>query len=233
MSLRAGLGIVALALTFCGAAQAAPCVGGGLASYLGLGAGGCTIGNTQFSDFSLPLLGTGVTGIDTSAVTVVPIGGTAPGFSFLIPQQAAATDLFGLRIGFNAFGLPGFGFTSALATLAGATATGDGVTTFIGDLCLGQPFTSADTLACAGIQDALVTLATDGFSMTDDTRSFAFVSAIGVVADFAVDGGLAGTASLGGGDLRFAAAVVPEPGTAALLAIAFGTLVLVRLQRPA
>lgn len=231
MSLRAGLGIVALALIFCGAAQAAPCVGGGLASYLVLGPGGCTVGNAQFSDFSLPQLGTGVTGIDTSAVTVVPISGPAPGFSFSIPQQAAAPDLFGLRIGFNAFGLPGF--TGAQATLVGAAASGDGVTTFIGDLCLGQAFTNADTLACTGIQDALLTLATDGFSMTDDTRSFAFVSAIGVVADFAVDGGLAGTASLGGGDLRFVAVVVPEPGTAALLAIAFGTIVLVRLQRPA
>lgn len=181
-----------LAMLVCGAAHAAVCMTGSLVDYLGLGADGCTIGNAQFSGFSLPDVAGADVPIAPSAVQVVPAqdaGGS--GFSFVFGQTAAATESFGLRIGFLAAGLPGFGFTTALSSLMGASS-GDGAVGLFTDLCLGS--------GSAG-------------------STFVSTSPIGAVGEVFVDGGFAGAASLASADLRFAAAAVPEPGSFALLAL--------------
>jgi hypothetical protein len=215
--------LVALAMIVCSAAHAAPCMTGGLVDYLGLGSTGCTIGSAQFSGFSLPAVANADDPIAPSAVQVVPAqdaGGA--GFSFRFNQNAGAAESFGLRVGFLAAGLPGFGFTAVLSSLTGASS-GDGSVGLFTDLCLGSGFWNPDTLACGGTPDSNV-IPGSGTAAS----AFAFSSPIGVVGEVFVDGGFAGAANLASADLRFVVAAVPEPGAYALLTIGLGALVFAR-----
>jgi hypothetical protein len=217
------IGLAALALLGCTAAHAVPCAPGSLVDYLALGADGCTIGSAQFSGFSLPAVANADDPIAPSAVQVLPAqDALASGFSFLFRQSAAAADSFGLRVAFLAAGLPGFGLTAALSSLAGA-ASGDGAVGFFTDLCLGSAFADPGTLACGGTLDSQVLLGSGAAG-----AAFVLTSPIGVVGEVFVDGGFAGAASLAAADLRFAVAAVPEPGAHALLAIGLAALALAR-----
>jgi hypothetical protein len=217
--IRSGIG-AAFLLSAASAVQAVPCASASLADYLALGPGGCSVGSIEFTDFSLPAILGPASPIAPASVTIAPIlGPTAVGLSLQSTQAVGAGTFLELRIGFNAAATSGT-IGNVQLGLLGATATGDGVTTLLEDLCLGAEFTDPTNLTCASATDTLITLATDGLTIATDTRDLVpGQTNLGVVADIGVDGGLGGAASFTAGNLLFAAAQVPSPPTLALLGL--------------
>ncbi len=230
-AIRLGISTV-LGMSLSAAAQAAPCVSGSVADYLALGATGCSVGAVQFRDFTLPAILGPATPVDAAVVTLAPLfTPTGVGLSLLSTLAAGAGSFLELRLGFNASVATG-AITRARIDLGGASATGDGVTTLIEDLCVGSAFDDPGNLACIGSTSTLVTVATEGFTQDSDALDLApEVKTLGVVADLGVDGGLGGASTFTAGTLLFS--TVPLPSTLALLglgALGLGTLTRKRPQ---
>lgn len=200
---------------------AAPCPVGTLASYIGLGS--CEIGTTLFTNFTtLPTLPAGATLIMPSSISVNPFGSaTAVGLTFGLNVTAVDDDLLSSLFGFRVLSGGPLNLTGVTELLV-ASATGEGTSIFISDLCRGGLFSTPPT-GCMGTSGSLLTLATEFFSDTSESVAFGGVALIDVVANFIADGGDAGSATITSGTLQFArtAAVVPEPGSLALSLFAF------------
>ena len=147
----------ALALAFPAVAVAAPCVPGSLASYFGLGTGGCDVGSATLFDFtsgpSLVLPSADV--ISPSDITVTPtvlVDGAQLAFS--MDQSVDVDGFLGILIGYSVAGLGSSTFGAATLGLTGAGATGDGDVTVVEDVCLGGVF-STDPSDCQGAPDTL------------------------------------------------------------------------------
>jgi len=139
MIIRASLAILIFGLAPA-AAFASPCGPGSLASYIALGSTGCTIGASQFFNFSnLPVLGAV---IPDSANFVNPLGVSTPGFRFNVNSDAGPGSLFERRIGFS---ISGPGLIGDQAFLTGSNVTTDGAITLIEKVCLGAAFGLGDS----------------------------------------------------------------------------------------
>src|ERR1700722_11712663 len=91
-----------LVYTHVGAAQlvsAAPCVAGTLATYVALGAGGCTIGNNILANFAQGPALNGTINVPPASLKVLPYGGTSnPGIVFDGSITAASGQTFSTLI---------------------------------------------------------------------------------------------------------------------------------------
>ena len=187
-------------------AQAASCVGGTLNSYLALGSGGCTVGALTFSDFVVDTFpGPTATQIAPGSLSIAPIAG---GFTLSSSAAIAAdtNDLFGVRLLFD---------VSAPALLGGTVAFG--------------PIRSASidgalsAILDAGGSGNAIAIVIDGFDDGVESFSSAAVGSYAASLELGVDGGTAGSASLGPelASLTFAVGnvvtPVPEPEIAWLL----------------
>lgn len=81
-----------------------PCVKGTLASYIALGAGGCSIGNVTFANFSYPTSTTNT--IPANEIVVTPLAIVFdPGLTFTAPWAAASgqseSSMIGYTVSFN------------------------------------------------------------------------------------------------------------------------------------
>ena len=212
------------------AAIAAPCLPGTLADYMAL-AGGCEIGTTTFTGFGLLAdLPPGSTPIASTAITVTPVVSVAnPGLTFGLGLSAAANEVLATLIHFQALAGLASSLTGASIAIAGAQAAGDGVALMIEDLCAGGAFATPPT-GCSGTPLTMLALATELDSQLLDSVSFAGVSLADVVVNFVIDGGLAGSAALAGGTVRFStdAVAVPAPGTLLLALVALLALAATR-----
>jgi hypothetical protein len=190
---------------------AGSCLGGSLTTYIGLGAGGCTIGNNTLSNFKLVSPGTAfATEFLPSQVTLTPSGGNYnPSLTISVNQTATAPALLEA---FFTYVISGAGYIGTSATLSGSSETVDGAVTGIENYCEGGVFGSDGVDGCPTAFGALVTL--DGFQ-NSDSAGFSTVASINVTDDFTIDGGTAGTAS--GGTFKNNFAAVPEPASYALL----------------
>jgi len=174
-------------------AVAAPCTMQTLASYILLGATGCTVDGVDFGDFSEVMLLSGATQIDSTAVTLTPLSdATGTGFSIssAAPIVAGAGELFELYFGFNATSAPGRAFTSNTITLdASAIATGDGAITIVEDKCLNGMFTSPSS-GCSPPTSAVtqIVFAIDIDRDLTETAMFAPANFFDVFIDLVVDG---------------------------------------------
>jgi len=105
---------------------AAPCVPDSLAGYIGLGAGGCTIANATFANFTsaaAPL----ATEIDPLMIFVDPLAGPGSvGVSFQLIGAAAAGEVKGNGVGYSVSGPTLVGRELGLA---GTSVIPDGVVT--------------------------------------------------------------------------------------------------------
>ena len=205
------------------AATAAPCIPGSLASYVGLGAGGCNIGSALFSNFvDLPVQ-LGATPIPDSSVFVTPLSAAGqPGFQFNVNAAAAANDLFERTIGFT---LAGTGITGARFNMNGSVPVGDAANTLIENACVGASLgpgfsCGALPLQLVGFDNAIIG------RLLSDSLSFAPVSLLGIAVDITVDGGSGGAAKLASVSTQFTqqAAPVPEPATWTMLALGLAGL---------
>lgn len=226
--------VTALVILMPSAALAAPCAPGTLQDYINAGAVACGIGNLEFADFELASAPFGATPIDPSAVQVTPTA-TPTTAELIVTVNAAATagqffDSF-FRFHVTALGtshLFGYG-----ASLTDATATGDGVVTLIDDVCADGTFSGTDPIGCSGTPSTIILFADALDALSTDSAPTPVSSFFDVFADLGIDGGLAGTASLAAGTLRFftAPAPVPEPATAWLLMLAAALLINGRRRR--
>ena len=212
--------MISAVMAAAGLSSAASCGNGSLASYIALGASGCTIGTNTLFGFQTVSGTTGATAVATSALAITPFGSTTSfGFSAGTTQTAAANvlleSIFTYRVSGNSY-------TGSSIALAGSSETGDGAVTDIQNYCAGGTFGPNGVTGCAALTGALVTL--DGIQQTD-SASFGGVSLLSITDDFTLDGGLDGSASGGSFTDQFTArsvSAVPEPFGFSLMSLGLG-----------
>jgi hypothetical protein len=198
---------------------AANCASGALASYVGLGATGCTIGSNTLSNFKI-LSGINLaTPISPSAITITPTGGTSnPGLTISTTQTATSGSL--LEIIFT-YLLSGQIYVGSTATLSGSSSTGGGAVTGIQNFCAGGAFGLDGVSNCSGNAGSLLTLAG---ALSSDSAAFGGASFLNVTNDLTFDAG-AGTATGGTFSNSFATvSAVPEPVSTALTGLGLTVL---------
>jgi hypothetical protein len=206
------------------AAFAAPCLPGSLASYVALGATGCTVGGATFFNFSsLPLQG-GAVSIPDSATLVNPVSDPVrPGFRFDVNTDADAGEFFQRVIG---YAVSGASLSGNQLSLAASSVFPDGAVTVVERKCLDGLFALGNS-GCTGAELSLVAFDLGFDASLLESMSFPRTTLLGVVVDIAVDGGIDGSASLRSATTQFTA--VPEPGTLTLLGL--GLLTAIRRRR--
>jgi hypothetical protein len=208
---------LAVTLVLCGGVltlnvYANPCVAGSLASYISLGATGCTIGTNVVSSFVDYSSGTfGATELPPSAVSIQPSGGTAnPMLAFTVNEQTPP-----FLETFFTYQISGNPYTQSQIGLSNSSETVDGAVTDIQNICEGGVFGPDGVDGCPGTSDSLLTL--DGVQNTDSATLLA-PSFLDVTDDFTLDPGTAGSASGGVFTDQFTASTtVPEPRMTILL----------------
>jgi hypothetical protein len=217
---------IAAVIATAGLSSAATCGNGSLASYIALGAGGCTIGSNTLFGFQTVSGTAGATPIATSALAIAPFGGaTSFGFTAALTQTAGANSLLETIFTYQ---ISGNSYTGSSIALAGSSETGDGAVTDIQNYCAGGTFGPDGVTGCAAVTSALVTL--DGIQQTD-SASFAGVSLLSITDDFTLDGGLGGSASGGSFTDQFTArsvSAVPEPFGFSLMGLGLGLVLVLR-----
>lgn len=184
--------------------SAATCTDGTLASYIGLGAVGCTIGANTLYDFHTVSGISGATPISTADVSIAPLGGNFdPGITASVSTVAGANTQLELLFTYQ---IAGTSYVGDSITLAGASETGDGAVTDIQNFCAGGTFGPDGVSSCTGMPGSLLTL--DGVQNHDST-TFGPTSFFGVTDDLTLDGGLMGSAS--GATITDRFSSVPEP----------------------
>jgi len=202
-----------LAFAMSRVALSSPCASGTLASYIGLGAAGCTVGANTFFDFQTVPGTARATTISTGAVSLSPLGGSFnPGLSTTVNVSAAANSLLETIFTYQ---VSGQSYASDAITLGGASETGDGGVTYTQNYCFGGTFGPDGVTGCTGTAGALVTL--DGVQ-NSASATVAQASLVSITDDLVLDGGTMGSAS--GAVATDQLAAVPEPGSIWLVGMA-------------
>ncbi|MBV8073259.1 MAG: PEP-CTERM sorting domain-containing protein [Acidobacteriaceae bacterium] len=190
------------------------CSDASLSHYIGLGAGGCTIGTNTLSDFAALSSITGATPIPAGSILLSPFGSsTDPGLRVTVSVSVSAGALLQSLFTYRIAG--GFYGHSAIA-LTGSSQTGDGAVTGIENFCAGGTFGPDGVSGCTTASGSLLTL---NGTQNADSAFFGAAHFLSVTDDLTADGGLAGTASAGTLSNQFS--TVPEPSTILLLAVGF------------
>ena len=199
--------------------MAAPCVNGTLQSYINLGAAGCSVGIVDYQSFTIVPGQNFATVINPASVTVTP-GGSLLNTTLRLGlnQTAEANQLFDLIFRVRAVG----NLTGASAMLGTPTATGDGVSTAVLEVCPGGNFMGMSPSGCStGAQTAIAFADAIGpNTLTDNVAAKA--SFFDIFFDVSIDGGTAGRATLASATLGVNA--VPEPSTMLLMALGLAAM---------
>ena len=170
----------------------AACTSGTLASYISLGAGGCTIGGNTLSNFGLDSGSNGALALSASSLTINPFGGSAtPGLSFSTNQTVAANSMLESIFTYQ---IAGSLYSSLSISLANASETGDGGVTDQVNFCAGGAFGADGLNNCTGAPGTLLTV--DPIQLADQSL-FSSTSPVSITNDFILDGGTVGSASGG------------------------------------
>jgi hypothetical protein len=216
---------LAVMLAFCAGcltldAYADPCAAGSLATYVTLGATGCTIGTNTVSSFSVLTGFTGATELSPGTVSITPLGGAAnPELQFTVNDSVDALPALETIFTYKISGNP---YTQSQIDLSNSSETGEGAVTDLQNICEDGSFGPDGVDGCPGTSDSLLTL--DGVINTDSTPLSA-LSFLSVTDDFTLDPGPAGSATGGVFTDQFTATTtVPEPKMTILLAALVLTL---------
>ena len=183
-----------LFLAWLGAAQlvsAAPCVPGTLASYIALGAGGCTIGTNVLANFTQGSALNGAVNIPLAGLNVFPAGGASnPGIIVTGNITAGSGQVFSALINYT---ITGSTYTSDTVTLSNTTATGNGAVTDIQNFCLNgdfqAPYVRLWVPGGEGPGSPLVVLGNGSATASLNATS------LGITHNLEIDSGITGTAS--------------------------------------
>ncbi len=200
--------LLLLAFGFAGlnVASASSCASGTLASYISLGAAGCTIGSNTLASFLALSGSTGGTPINTSSVMVTPTGGSFnPGFIFTVSQTASTNQTFESMFTYN---ISGPAYLADVINISGSSEGGNGDVTDTQNYCVGGHFGPDGVDGCTGSATGSLN-AVDGFQQSDQT-TFSRPHSLAITDDFVIDSGGAGSAKGGIFSDQFTAA--PEPG---------------------
>lgn len=198
-------------------ASAASCVTGTLASYLGTS---CEIEGATFANFLLGPIPFGADPIDPATISVTPLAladGAALQLAF--GRTAVDAEFLDLLLSFRVTAAPGLPWLGHVAALGGTSASGSGSVTLIEDVCVDALFASPPT-GCAGSLSTVIPFVTSIDASTVESAAILPALLLDVAADFGIDGGLAGTATLGSATLSFLtsrSSPVPEPGSVLLV----------------
>jgi hypothetical protein len=144
-----------------------------------------------------------------------------PGLQFVVNVTASAGEILDVLIGYS---IAGGTFTGNILSMAGATATGDGVVTVIEDKCLGGNFDPTSPIGCTGTAANLIVFLLEVGGLPEGSTvehlTFAPVAFIDLFVDIAVDGGPTGSAALASVTTQF----VPEPASLGLLVVGLVSL---------
>ena len=207
------------------AASAASCVLGTLSSYEALGAGGCSIGGTNFGSFAGLSGITGATAIAPGSVTITPGGSlTTPMLTFTVSQTVRLGSLSEVIFTYQASAMS---FLLDKISLSGSAETGNGAVTYTQNYCAGGVFGPDGVSGCSGsATGALVTL--DGIQNTDQIGLLG-PKTLAITSDFVLDGGGTGTAAGGIFVDQFTTTTsAPEPSTYSLV---FASVALLGVRR--
>jgi hypothetical protein len=195
------LGLVASTMITCAAFCAVPeCKTGTLASYIELGADGCSIGSIVVFDFFLSVIPTGAKEIPAEMVTVKPSrADSRPQLEFRVDAKAEPGEFLDQAFSFTARGTIGRSFVDGVgARLTGATAQGSGAVTVVNSLCPGDEVFFG---FCFVLENGSALPSATAFVAGGEASRSAAVRAspaeiMGVLIDIGVDGGPSGRASL-------------------------------------
>lgn len=216
-------GAVLSALSLCGAPA---CTDGTLASYIALGADGCTIGTNTLAGFQVVSGTAGATELAPLEVAIHPSGGDFdPELTVGVDTSAAANTLLEVIFSYSISGNP---YAANAITLSGSSETGDGAVSYVQNFCADGTFDAA--LDCSGVPGALVTV--DG-AQNQDSGPVHPASPLVQIDDLVLDGGLAGSASGGTFTDRFSAVPEPFPFLLTGLGLALGIAIKSRRARSA
>jgi hypothetical protein len=180
---------------------------GPLSAYIAGGNEGFMIGTTRVFDFAVLPVDPDATAISPNNITVNPLNTAGnPGLDFVINRTASSGNLLEVRISYMVMDL---GLQGATLSIQGASATGDAETSIFEDVTPSGG--SVRTLGVFQISDE---------GDLSDSVDFTPTSSLAVLNDVAIDG-FGGTAALNSVRNTF---LIPEPGSAALLALAGGAI---------
>ena len=217
--------IVVAAVLALGAAeaQALPCSGGTLATYIGLGGVGCQIGSNTVSGFaSLTTIPTGATAVAAANIVVTPVLSGPLGFGIDLGLNLAATPnkfldfLVSYRVTGNSY--------RNTSLLVNGVPPRDGVLSGITNICRNGTFPSGIGSCTSGPDLTLVAAQFAGDPLQTDTVAFLPASSLAVITDVGIDTGSVGTLSQVSVGNRFlvAPAAVPLPSVLTLLIAGLG-----------
>lgn len=199
------LGVLSLLPSFTDAAPIA--TSGPLSAYIAGGNEGFMIGTTRVFDFAVLPVDADATAISPNNITVNPLNTPGnPGLDFVINRTANSGNLLEVRISYMVMD---FGLQGATLSIQGASATGDAETSVFEDV----------TPSGGSLQTLGVFQISDEGDLSDSTN-FTPTSSLAVLNDVAIDG-FEGAASLNSVRNTF---LIPEPASAALLALAGGAI---------
>jgi hypothetical protein len=188
-----------------------PCVVGTVASYEALGAGGCTIGDKLFNDFTFAGSQTGTATAPTdTGITVTPINGAEIGLQFNALWFAGSNSTVDTTINFDVAVIGGGAFLidDASTVQSSGGFTGTGVAAVSEGLCGPIPCNTTTNTT---------TINTAGTTILSDHIVFTPTGSVHAVKDIGVGGGTNGTAQLSQVIDTFSQTGVPEPTSILLL----------------
>ena len=199
------LGVLSLLPVLSHAASMA--TSGPLSGYIAAGNDGFMIGTTRVFNFAVQPVDPGATAISPNNITVNPLNTPGnPGLDFVINRNASGGDLLEVRISYTVMDI---GLEGATLSIQGASATGDSATSVFEDL----------TPSGASVLTLGVFQLSDDAELTD-SASLPPTTSLAVLNDVAIDG-FGGTAALNSVRNTF---LIPEPGSASLLALSSAAL---------